>query len=158
MRRVIGLALDGSTVTIAVGRTQVPCISAEYGDNLATEVLRRMGEQIIAGRTPGQYETEEGKIKLSANDFRSYLMPLVQVDGMGNERLVIVVSFYHPDCGGDSDALVNVRFVGIKEAIEASAKAIEVELKMVYDQVYWTDQRITINQRNLAVPLGASKF
>ena len=158
MKRVIGIGLDGSTVTVSIGRTQIPCLAAEYGDNLSTEVLRRMGEQIIAERTPGQYETDEGKLKFSAVDFRTLFAPRLQTDGAGSENLTIVVSFFHPDLGGDSDALGFVRFVGIKEALEASAKALEVEIKMVYNQVWWTNQRITINKINQAVPLGASKF
>lgn len=158
MQRAIGIGLDGSNVTITIGRTQIPCLTAEYGDNLSVERLRNMGEQYIAETTDGQYEVEDGKLKMSSVVFRSLFAPLAQQDGMGLERVTVVISKYHPDLGGDSDLLQRVRFIGLKEAIENSNKAQETEIKMVYDQIFWTNRRITINKINRAVPLTASKF
>ena len=156
MQRMIGLEFDGSLVQVTIGRTTIPCMSAKYGDNLAPELLRFMGEQTIAAMTPGTYEVEDGELKLSASVIRGDLAPLLDQYGFGNRRLNVVVSRTHPDMGTDSDLLHDCRFIGLAAAVENTNKAEETPIKIKYRQIYWTDRRITINALDTSAPLGAT--
>ena len=53
MRKVFGIELDGTTTVMTIGRTQLPILGGNYGDNLQKEKLRQMGEQLIAAITMG---------------------------------------------------------------------------------------------------------
>ena len=156
MQRIIGLELDGSTVTLTIGRTTIPAMAAKYGDNLSTEYLRFMGEQSIAAMTPGTYEVEDGEIKLSASVLRGDLVPLMDQYGFGNRRINVVISRTHPDLGTDSDLLHDCRFIGLAAAVENSNKAEETPIKIRYRQIYWSDLRITVNALDTSMPLGDS--
>lgn len=159
INRVSRIALDGTTVTIAFGRATIACTKASYGDGLTTGTLSSMGSQSIDARTRGTYKTEQATVSMDSVIFREEMMPLMAVDGFGNEELsAILVSYGHPDLGFDSDALGEARFVGLAAAIENSEKALEVEFKIDFNQLYWGNNRITINQRDLTTPLPASKF
>jgi hypothetical protein len=155
MKRVVGIEFDGSTVKVTIGRTEIPCLAASYGDNLQPEKLREMGSQQIDAITNGTYETDEAKIKMASSVFRGVFMPLVDSSGFGNRSLPVVCSFEHPDLGGDSDYLDGCRFTKLGAAMEASAKANEVEFGLTVRQIYWTDQRKTINAFDPSIPLGA---
>lgn len=154
MQRVLGLEHDGSTVAITIGRTQIDCLSMSYGDKLQPEELRNMGSQQIDALTPGTYTTDEAKVKMASSTFRAEFMPLVDKNGFGNRALPIVSTFTHPDTGTDSDLLDGCRFIGIAAAVENSAKANEIEFAIKPRQIYWTDQRKTINALDTTIPLG----
>ncbi len=158
MRRVQHISLDGSTVAITIGRHEIPCISASYGDSLETETLTPMGSQSIEERTRGVYKTEAAKIKMSSLIFRSMLAPLLPKEGFGIQIFPIVVSYTHPDLGDDSDLLNESRFINTAIAVENSAKVLEVEFGIVFNQLYTTNKRITLNVRNPNIPLPTSKL
>jgi hypothetical protein len=158
LRRLGPIAFDGTTINIAIGRTIVPCLKASYGDKLETQTISNMGSQKIDARTPGTYSTEEVSLTFESTKFRELVAPRLQVDGFGNERLQLVVAFSHPDIGYDSDLLDNCRITNGATALENSNKAAEVELKLTTDQIYWTQQRKTINKRDLSRPLSATRF
>lgn len=155
LKRVAGIGLDGSTVTVTIGKNQTPAIKASYGDKLEPEALSYMGGQEIDELTPGKYSTDELKITLSAMIFRTVYMPSMPASGGGNVRMAIVVSRRHPDLGDDSDLLENCRCTNWAAAVENSSKAEEVELAFKPQQIRWTNQRKTINQLRGAVPSGA---
>jgi hypothetical protein len=158
MRRVSKIALDGTSITMMFGRNQVLCTKASYADKLETSTLSYMGSQAIDARTMGSYSTEEAKVSMDSVVFRAEFTPLLQTAGYGNEQIPIVFAYFHPDLGDDSDLLDQCRFTGLSQALENSNKALEVEFGIVFNQLYLTNSRITINQPNPAVPLGASKF
>lgn len=158
MRHVDRIALDGTTVSLTFGRQEIKALKASYGDKIETAVLTEMGSQQIDYRTMGSYSTEEGKLTFEATTFRAIFAPLLQVDGFGNAPIPIVIGFTHPTLGDDSDLLMGARFVGLTQALENSNKALEVEVSIVYNQIFWTDNRLTINQLDLSVPLGVSGF
>ena len=146
LRRVANLGLDGSTVTVTFGKIQVPAITASYADKLEKGKLSPMGSQEITEITPGSYSTEDWKIKVSAVTFRTLIMPAMPKTGGGNVRMQIVVGRTHPDLGDDSDMLDGCYIGNIPAALENSNKAEEVELSGTVRQIFWTDERKTINQ------------
>lgn len=154
IRRVKGIELDGTTTIMTVMRTEIPCLGASYGDNLAPEKLRQMGSQQIDAITMGTYETEEGKVRMSASNFRGLFFPLVDQHGFGNRDVPVIFSFYHPQLGNDSDLLEGCRFIKLTQALEASSKAQEVEFGIILRQIRWTERRITINALDTSIPLG----
>ncbi len=158
MRRINGIGLDGTTVAVTIGRVQVVALKASYADKLETSPLTEMGSQSIDVRTPGNYVTEEVSLTFEAVRFRSELLPRLQSTGFGNEKLPIVVSFVHPDLGDDSDLLTGCRITNLSQAVENSNKALEVELKLTTDQIFWGNDRRTINSLDPSVPLDPSGF
>lgn len=158
LRRVAGVGFDGSTVAIAFGKVEIRCMSASYGDGLKPEKLTYMGSQTIDEMSPGVYETEDAKIKMSAVKFRTEFMPAMPTQGGGNVRIPITVTRSHPDLGDDSDLLEGCRLMNLPAAIENSAKLEEVELTFSVQQIKWTNDRKTINALQGAVPVGASSF
>ncbi len=158
MKRVQNIGLDGSTVTLTIGRHQIPCLSGSYGDSLETETVSYMGSQRIDERTAGTYKTEPGKVKMTSIVFRAQLYPLLQKRGYGTEKFQAVFTVQHPDLGSDSDLLDGARFTSIAEAYENSAKSQEVEFGVVYDQLYLGDERKTINKLDTSQRLAPSKL
>lgn len=158
MRHVDRIALDGTTVSVTFGRVEIKALKASYGDKIETTTLTEMGSQKIDYRTRGTYSTEEGKLTFESSTFRAIFGPLLQIDGFGNERIPLVIGYTHPDLGDDSDLLFQAQFVGLAQALENSNKALETEVTIVYNQIYWTDQRKTINQLDPSILLGASQF
>lgn len=158
MRRVNGIALDGTSITLMFGRNQIACTKATYGDKIETAVLSHMGNQTIDERTMGSYATEDAKVSMSAVVFRAEMVPLLQTNGFGNEPIPIIFAYRHPDLGDDSDFLRDARFVGLNHALENSNKALEVEFTIVFNQLYIGDDRKTINNPDPSLPLRASKF
>lgn len=138
----VGLNFDGSCSHLTIGKAEIPFISFSYGDSLKAEWVYRSGTQTPEDDTPGQYEPEEGALKLSSRHARDSLFPLLPQYGAGNVRRVAVVTFAHPEIGTDSDALIGFRIMGNKASIEASAKGLECELKVRYRLVHWTEKRI----------------
>jgi hypothetical protein len=137
----VGLNFDGSTVHVTVGKIEIPVISATYGDNLKSEWVYRLGTQIAEDDTPGQYETEEGTLKMSDKNYRLDLMPALAKYGAGNTRVKAVITRTHPEMGTDSDALLGFRVMGAKSSPEAGAKGLEIEIKTRYRVVQWTNAR-----------------
>lgn len=160
LRRVVGAGLDGSTVTLTIGKIEVPAISASYGDKLDKAKLAHMGAQQTDEITLGTYDAPEGEIKVSSVTFRSIIMPAMPPYAGGNVRLPIIVGFEHPDLGSDSDFLEDCYLNNWAQAVQNSNAAFEVPLKVTIRQIYWTDQRKTINQlRGLPPPSpGLSAF
>ncbi len=158
IRLVERTGLDGTTTTIAFGRSQIPCLSATYGDKIEPENLSYMGSQQVDEQTEGPYSTVTAKIKMSAAVYRAKLMPLLQKNGFGSERLSVVIAFTHPVMGNDSDLLTGARFTGTDAATENSGKVQEVDFEMTFSQLYWGEERKTRNKLNTQIPLGASKF
>ena len=136
-----GLTFDGGTVKISIGRAvDVPCISEKHGDSVKAEWVYRLGMQIPEDDTPGIYEPSEGELKMTSKNFR-LLMARCPKLGIANVKRIAVVTMSHPDIGHDSDALVGFRLMGAEQALEASAKAIEVTVKCRYRLVQWTSAR-----------------
>lgn len=140
--RRVGLNFDGSCVHMTIGKAEIPLISSSHGDNVKAEWVYRMGLQVPEADTPGQYEPEEGTIKMSGVNARTLLYPLLPQFGAANVRRIAVVSFSHPEIGTDSDLLRDFRIMGSKMSLEASAKGTEVEFKVRYRYVAWTERRI----------------
>lgn len=158
IKRVSRIALSGTNITMTIGRHQIACRKASYGDKLETDSGSNMGSQQIDFRTMGTYTTDEAKITMESVVFRSEFMPLLQQNGFGNEEIPIIFSYSHPDLGDDSDLLDESRFTNLSQAIEASNKALEVDFGIVFNQLYLTDERKTINAIDPSVPLTTSNF
>lgn len=142
IRRVTGLEFDGSCTHITIGKTECPYLSAGYGDNLESEWIYEMGSQVAVAQTPGLYKTEEGTLKMRSSVARVLLFPNLPALGAGNAITQCVVNYVHPDIGADSDLLVDFRLKGAKAAIEASAKANEIEIKFTCRLIKWTSRRV----------------
>lgn len=138
----VGLNFDGSTVHMTVGKIEIPLISASYGDAVKSEWTYRTGIQVPEDDTPGQYEPEEGSMKISDVNARVILFPALAKFGAANTRRVAVVTRTHPEIGTDSDMLVGFRIMGTKASIEASAKGQEMEFKVRYRIVAWSERRM----------------
>ena len=158
LRRVANVGFDGSNVTISLGKLEIRILSASYGDSLKPEALSYMGSQQIDEMSPGVYETDEGKIKMSAVRFRTEFMPAMPTTGGGNIRIPIVVTRSHPDLGDDSDLLENCRITNLPAAVENSAKLEEVEITFKPTQIKWTNDRKTINALAGSQTTGATGF
>lgn len=156
--RVNRIAADGTTVTVTIGKHVIPLLEISYGDSVESEDMSEMGVQEISASTPGQYKTDEITAKMAYDTWSSKFMPLAQKDGFGNERFQMVVSHSHPDLGSDSDLLDPCRYMGSKAAKQNSASPAVMEIKFKTQQVYWTDARKTLNQRDLSKPLAPSNF
>lgn len=148
IRRVTGTEWDGSCINITIGKTQIPFISFSYGDNLSPEWVYQMGSQVPVADTPGQYKTEDGKLKIRSSAARVLLFPALPQMGAGNAVTQAVCNYVHPDSGSDSDLLVDFRILGGAASLEASGKATEIELKCRYRLVKWTGKRICFGQTN----------
>ena len=158
IRRSVGQGLDGSNVTITLGKIECPAISAKYGDKLEPGKLSYMGGQQVDEMTQGSYSIEDPEIVVSSVIFRSVIMPAMPKSGGGNVRLPVVVSFDHPDLGSDSDLIEGARIVNWSQAVSNSNTAFEVPLKLAATQIRWTDDRKTINQLRGEPPNGAHGF
>jgi hypothetical protein len=158
LQRVNRLALDGSTVSMYFGRAVIECLKATYGDKIETQTVTQMGSQEISARTRGTYSTEEATITMDTQVYRSELAPLLDYDGFGNRTLPIIIQYYHPDIGDDSDLLDRARFVGGGAATENTANPLTVDIKIAFDQLYWTNERKTRNQLSVNTALGEGAF
>jgi len=146
MQRVLGIGLDGTTISITLGRTVVPCTKGSYGDSLDPQFLTAMGSQAQDECTPGTYKTDDAKFTMSMVVYRTVFMPALAKNGAGNVRFNIVVGFEQPDLGDDSDLLENCTVKGAGGAIENSSKPLEVEVTFRVQQIRWTDARTTWNR------------
>lgn len=140
--RRAGLNFDGSTVHITVGKIEIPVISESHGDNVKKEFVWKLGAQVPEADTPGQYEPEEGSIKMTTVNARTKLFPALARLGAAGTRVNAVITMFHPDIGDDSDLLEDFSILGGKQAVEASSKSIEIEFKTRYRLVRWTRRRI----------------
>lgn len=146
MQRVLGIGLDGTTVSVTIGRTVIPCTKGSYADNLDPQFLTYMGSQSQDESTPGTYKTDVAKFTMSSVVFRTEFLPKLPQNGAGNVRFPMVVGFEHPDLGDDSDLLEGCKIMNLAAAIENSGKALETELSFQVQQIRWTDRRVTINR------------
>ena len=144
IQRVRGYELDGTCVSMVIGRTQFDVLKCSYGDKLTPEKLRQMGRQDIDSITRGIYDTDDGKFTVSASVYRAEIMPLLDTEGFGNRVSPLIFCFNHPELGNDSD-LLEARIVSLGGSAENSAKALEVEVGLIVRQVWWTNERKTIN-------------
>lgn len=158
LRRVAGVAFDGSVVTVTFGKAEIRCIKASYGDKLDKAKLTEMGSQQIDAVTQGSYGTDDLKVTMSSHRWRTEFMPLMPQTGGGNLPLAIVVGRSHPQLGDDSDLLEGCYCTANGGSVENSNKAEEVELTFTVTQIKWTNDRKTINQLAGVVPPGASGF
>jgi hypothetical protein len=158
IQRVDRIAVDGTTVTITLGRHQIAALKASYGDKIERATITEMGSQQIDAETPGNYSTEPLTISFEYITFHAEVMPLLQKDGFGNEKIPIVVGVSHPDAGDDSDLLDQCRFLEQKDSVENTNAARIVETTWSTNQVYWGEERKTRNQLDLSQPLAASNF
>lgn len=145
MQRVVGIGIDGTNVTIVIGKTNIPCTKASYGDSLDPTYLPSMGSQEQGEKTRGTYKTDTTSITMSTVVFRTLFLPKFPVNGAGNVQFPITVLRVHPDLGSDSDLLERNSIMGLAAAVEQSSKAEEVEIKLSTGQIRWTDARITEN-------------
>lgn len=146
LSRVANIGLDGTTVTITIGKTTVPATSAKYGDALSPSKLAYMGAQDTAEITPGTYEADDAEIEFSAIVWRTVVMPALAANGYGNKPLSIVVSRSHPDAGDDSDLLEGCRLTKSAASTTNSSDAEKTTATFTVRQVRWTDARRTLNQ------------
>lgn len=158
IRRVERIGLDGTCISVTIGRTTIPFRKTSYGDKLETDAGSDMGSQQIDYRTRGTYTTDEFDGEIEEVNFREILQPLLKTDGFGNEHLPIVVSETHPQLGYDSDLLENFRFGAISNTYQNDNKVLVRSVKGTFDQLYLGEDRKTINQFDLTVPLGAPNF
>jgi len=157
-KRIEGLGLDGSTVSIMLGKIEVPMISATYGDKLEVGELSYMGGQQIDELTQGKYSTSEITFEVSEVILRTVIIPNMPNRGMGVVRIPsVVIKKSHPDLGSDSDQLAGCRLIDWAAAINNSQEAFKTSLKAKCRQVFWTDQRKTINLLR-GDQLGVSSF
>jgi hypothetical protein len=158
IRRTIGTELDGTTVTVTFGRTQVDVLKSSYGDKISPEAVRQMGSQAIDALTPGIYDTDEGKFSMSASVARGEFIPLLDQFGWGNRLIPLVFSYTHGEIGSDSDYVL-CRITAISNPAEAASKALEVEFTIKPVQILWTDDRKTINRLgDVSERLGLSRL
>lgn len=157
IKRVEGVGLDGSTLTLTFGKIEIPAISGTYGDKLETGELSYMGSQEIDEVTQGTYAVDETSFKISSVIFRSVLMPAMPQHGGGVIRMPVVVFKTHPQLGSDSDLLKFFRITNWAAAVANSNTAFEIDLKGKPKQILWTDERKTINLLR-GEQLGVSKF
>jgi hypothetical protein len=156
IRRVAGIEQDGTIVTCTIGRTEFRLISAAYGDSLETAVATEMGAQDQSARTPGTYKTETAKLKMRVTRARRDFLPYMPKYGMGNARLSLVIGFFHPDSGSDSDLLQGARLTKIGANYENSNKPGEMEFELEFLQLFWGESRRTINLPRNQIQLPAS--
>lgn len=145
-RQVNGIGLDGTNVTATFGKIEVPIVSATYGDKLEPGTLSFMGAQQNDERTPGTYSVDEITIKVSTIIFRTRILTAMPQYGGGNILIPIVIGYEHPDIGTDSDLLDQCRITQWPQTTENSNTPLQVELKANSLQIFWSDQRKTINQ------------
>lgn len=148
IKTVGGTEFDGSCSFLTIGKTPIPIISASYGDNVETEWVYQTGSQMPEAETPGQYKPADGKIKVRSSVFRSLIMPNLPQWGAANAHTIAVVSYVHAEIGTDSDALHWFRILGGSASVEASAKALEIELTVKYRWVAWTSKRRVFGNNN----------
>jgi len=158
IRRVIGVGLDGSTVTTTLGKIEVPTLKADYGDSLETAFLSYMGSQEQDEQSAGSYKTNNLKLTVSAMIFRTVIMPAFPNNGAGLVRMPIVIGRTHPETGSDSDLLIDCRCMNFSAAVENSNKVEETPLEFTIRQIKWTRARKTINQIKNGGAAGVSKF
>lgn len=84
MKRVTGFGIDGTTVSVTMGRTVIPCTKGSYGDSLDPAKLSYMGGQQQDEKTRGTYKTDDAKFTMSAVIFRTVFMPGMPATGAGN--------------------------------------------------------------------------
>lgn len=144
IQRIRGYELDGTTITMVIGRTQFDILKCSYGDKLSPEKLRQMGRQDIDSITRGTYDTDDGKFSVAASVFRGELAPLLDVEGFGNRVIPVIFCFNHPELGNDSD-LMEARIISLSGSGENSSKPNENELGLIIRQIWWTNERKTIN-------------
>lgn len=154
----VGLNFDGSCVHITSGKFELPLISASYGDGLKAEWVYRLGSQVAEADTPGQYETEEGSLKLSTVNARAILIPNLAKFGGGNTRRNVIVTYDHPEIGSDSDQLIGFRFVGFKTSPEAASKGVEVEVKFRCRLIKWGNARMAIGNVGGTGAVGVARI
>ncbi len=146
MQRVVGIGVDGTTVSVTMGKTVIPCTKAGYGDSIDPQFLSYMGSQEQDEQSDGVYKTDDAEITMSALNFRTVFMPALAANGAGNTRFPVVVLRTHPELGDDSDLLVDCRIKNLAAALENSGKIEETVIKLSVRQIKWTDARITINR------------
>lgn len=142
IRRVTGNEFDGSCINVTIGKSQIPFISFSYGDNVSIEWVYQMGVQVPVARTPGQYKTTEGKLKVRRSVADVMIFPYLPTAGAANATTQAVVNYVHPDIGSTSDLLVDFAITGSSASLEASAKGTELEIPCIYRLVKWTGRRI----------------
>lgn len=145
MQQVVGAGIDGTIVSITMGKTSIPCTKASYADSLDPIYLSYMGSQEQDEKSLGSYRTDATAITMTAKTFRVLFMPLFPANGAGNVQFPIVVLRSHPTLGSDSDLLVNNSITNFAAAVEASSKLEEVEIKLSTQQIKWTDRRVCLN-------------
>lgn len=159
VRRVNRQAFDGTSPAIQFGRVRANAVSISYGDKIDPQHQSNLGSQAIDSTTEGAYSTERGKVKMEAVVFRAEIAPKLQSRGFGAERIPVVITYQHPDVGDDSDMLDGARIVGLQAAADAASNgALYVEFEIDYLQIYWTNERKTINRLDTAQRLGSSQF
>lgn len=144
LRRINGYELDGTCITMTLGRTQVDITKCAYGDSLTPEELRVMGKQTIEALTRGGYATDGGAFTLPGSVWRAELGPKLDAEGFGNREYPIIFSYTHPELGSDSD-LVMARIIKLGASGEQGGKAQENEFGLKIRQIFWTEDRKTIN-------------
>jgi hypothetical protein len=144
LRRVNRAALDGTNVSILVSIYRLKCSKFSYGDSLTISKGSRLGSQEQDYQTSGSYKADDPAFTVEAVDYREFL-DLLAVNGFGNRVVPAIVLYEHPDMGRVSDLLDGTRFLTGAISGESGEKMLEHEIKCSTMQVYWGDQRKTLN-------------
>ena len=145
LRRVFNSEIDGTAVTISMGKIEVPMATMKYGDAIETATYAPMGSQQQGRRSRGRYKTDPWEGTMSALDCRTILWPLMPKNGGGNKEFPIVVNRKHPDLGDDSDLLEGCRILKMPADLKNTPDVEMVTIGGELTQIKWTDERKTLN-------------
>ena len=137
---------SSTRVQIWIGTKMIKATKLDYGHKLSTEVVRRLGQQTIAARTEGDYETEEGNLEMEDAAWNLELLPLLPVNGFGNIKFPVTCYRESATLPGVMDTLEDTRIVGDKGSFEASPGVLKRALVIVYKQIVLPGGR-TLNRR-----------
>jgi hypothetical protein len=146
IRRVPGVEFDGSTISITIGRLVFEAEKVDYSDDITTTVGTSLGTQEQRYRTLGVYKTGqvtiEPRFSVLRRDFLSSLAP----NGFGGQINPIIVGYWHPQLGKDSDLLAGARLVSITGGGEVGGKQLMMPIKFDIMQIFWGNGRQTLNR------------
>lgn len=155
-----GKTIDGVTVKLIMGTTVVPCAKVSYGDKLEKEKGARLGQQIVAYKTRGKYDTETVSVEMEDIIWHGLLLPKLPANGFGNATFTITVSGEDPDAdpttswGSFTDTVDGVTIDSVKPEYTNEAGASMRPIECSCTQVYYNGK--TINTRPDAPTTGVA--
>lgn len=154
-----GLAPDGTCVTFAYGRIEIPSISVSCGGaKIDAEWVWKLGQQEPEDDTPGKIEPGEGSLKVSFKNFELFVVPNTAQFGAGNVQKTAVVTIAHPDIGSTTIRLLKCRVFEPKFSAEAGGKPMEMEMPLRYKAVAWGQKGVHWGNPTGTGSRGAVRF